>query len=93
MESVIKIMDMNAQIFYHFLLIKSPMIFFLSYRKIALTVILTRAGLGLDPIKLKKLSWAVLRLAFTPCVCEAITVGIVSHFLLGFPWKWSLMLG
>lgn len=62
-------------------------------RKLALTVILLRAGLGLDIVKLRKLSFAVLRLAFTPCLCEAITVGIVSHFLLGFPWTWSLMLG
>ncbi|XP_062580508.1 sodium/hydrogen exchanger 9B2-like [Saccostrea cucullata] len=62
-------------------------------RKLALTVILLRAGLGLDIVKLRKLSFAVLRLAFIPCLCEAITGGIVSHFLLGFPWAWSLMLG
>ncbi|KAL3831361.1 hypothetical protein ACJMK2_023114 [Sinanodonta woodiana] len=62
-------------------------------RKMAQTVILTRAGLGLDPMKLRKLSWPILRLAFIPCLAEAITVGIVSHFLLGFPWRWSLMLG
>ncbi|CAG2225679.1 SLC9B1_2 [Mytilus edulis] len=61
--------------------------------KIALTVILTRAGLGLDIVKLRKLSWAVLRLALLPCTCEIITVGIASHFILGFPWIWSLMLG
>jgi len=63
------------------------------FRKLALTVILTRAGLGLDIVKLRKLSWAVLRLAFLPCTAEIITVGIVSHFILGFPWKWSIMLG
>ncbi|XP_063411812.1 sodium/hydrogen exchanger 9B2-like [Mytilus trossulus] len=62
-------------------------------RKIALTVILTRAGLGLDIVKLRKLSWAVLRLALLPCTCEIITVGVASHFILGFPWIWSLMLG
>ncbi|XP_045179332.2 sodium/hydrogen exchanger 9B2-like isoform X1 [Mercenaria mercenaria] len=62
-------------------------------RKVALTVILTRAGLGLDVIKLKKLSWAVLRLAFIPCAAEIVTTAVVSHFLLGFPWAWSLMLG
>ncbi|XP_061197151.1 sodium/hydrogen exchanger 9B2-like [Saccostrea echinata] len=62
-------------------------------RKLALTVILLRAGLGLDIVKLRKLSFAVLRLAFIPCLSEAITGGIVSHFLLGFPWAWSLMLG
>jgi hypothetical protein len=63
------------------------------FRKVALTVILTRAGLGLDIIKLKKLSWAVLRLAFIPCAAEIMTSAVVSRFLLGFPWAWSLMLG
>ncbi|KAK3087377.1 hypothetical protein FSP39_005190 [Pinctada imbricata] len=62
-------------------------------RKLALTVILTRAGLGLDIPKLRRLSFAVLRLAFLPCIAEAITVAIASHFLLGFSWTWSLMLG
>ncbi|CAC5368291.1 SLC9B1_2 [Mytilus coruscus] len=51
------------------------------------------AGLGLDIVKLRKLSWAVIRLAFLPCTFEIITVGIASHFILGFPWIWSLMLG
>ncbi|KAL3831362.1 hypothetical protein ACJMK2_023115 [Sinanodonta woodiana] len=62
-------------------------------KKIALTILLTRMGMGLDTGKLRKLSWPILRLAFIPCLAEAITVGIVSHFLMGFPWRWSLMLG
>ncbi|XP_052237809.1 sodium/hydrogen exchanger 9B2-like [Dreissena polymorpha] len=62
-------------------------------RKVALTVILTRAGLGLDLVKLRKMWLAVVRLAFLPCTAEIITVGVVSHFLLGFPWVWSMMLG
>ncbi len=28
-----------------------------------------------------------------PCIAEACTVGIVAHFLLGFPWLWGFMLG
>ena len=28
-----------------------------------------------------------------PCIAEACTVGLVSHFLLGFPWLWGFMLG
>jgi hypothetical protein len=33
------------------------------------------------------------RLAFLPCLAEAGVVGVVSHWLLGLPWLWSLMLG
>lgn len=64
-----------------------------SLRSLALIVILTRAGLGLDPVALKQLSFGVLRLAFIPCLVEATTVGITSHFLLGLPWSWGFMLG
>lgn len=56
-------------------------------------VILTRAGLGLDPQALKKLSGGVFRLAFIPCLVEATTAAVFSHLLLGFPWAWGFMLG
>ncbi|CAE1272954.1 SLC9B1_2 [Acanthosepion pharaonis] len=62
-------------------------------RNTALTVILIRAGLGLDPEALKKLSFAVVRLAFSPCLTETVVAAIVSHFLLGLPWIWGFMLG
>ena len=60
---------------------------------LALVVILIRAGLSLDPVALRRLSCVVFRLAFSPCVAESITVAVASHFLLGFPWVWGLMLG
>ncbi|ESP00110.1 hypothetical protein LOTGIDRAFT_63379, partial [Lottia gigantea] len=62
-------------------------------RAIALVIILTRAGLGLDPQALKKLSFVVLRLAALPCLCEAVTVGVAAWGILGFPWSWAFMLG
>ncbi|XP_043228018.1 sodium/hydrogen exchanger 9B2-like isoform X2 [Amphibalanus amphitrite] len=62
-------------------------------RNMALMVILTRAGLGLDAAALRRLSLVVLRLAFTPCLCETLTVGVAAHLLLGFPWIWAFMLG
>ncbi|XP_069123736.1 sodium/hydrogen exchanger 9B2-like [Argopecten irradians] len=62
-------------------------------RQIALTVILIRAGLGLDPKALRKLSFTVLRLAFIPCLAECCAEAIAAHFLLGFPWEWGFMLG
>ncbi|XP_049949549.1 sodium/hydrogen exchanger 9B2-like [Schistocerca serialis cubense] len=64
-----------------------------SLRKIAMTVILIKAGLGLDAQALKRLSLVVIRLAFIPCLFEASTVGLVSHYLLDFPWLWGFLLG
>ena len=59
----------------------------------ALVVILLRAGLGLDPVALRSLSFVVLRLAFVPCIVETTVVAVVTHYLLGFPWLWGFMLG
>lgn len=62
-------------------------------RSTALVVILLRSGLGLDLDALKRLKCTVLRLAFMPCILEAVTVAVVSHVLLGLPWVWSFQLG
>ena len=62
-------------------------------RNMALGVILIRAGLGLDPVALRRLSCGVARLAFLPCLTEAVCAAITSHFLLGFPWTYGFMLG
>ncbi|KAL8579403.1 hypothetical protein ACOMHN_026768 [Nucella lapillus] len=62
-------------------------------RQIALAIILVRAGLGLDPAALRRLSLVVIRLAFSPCLAESITDGIASHLILGFPWVWGFILG
>ncbi|XP_042368223.1 sodium/hydrogen exchanger 9B2-like [Plectropomus leopardus] len=62
-------------------------------RNIALAIILTRAGLGLDPSALSRLKAVCVRVAIGPCVVEACIVAIVSHFLLGLPWVWGFILG
>ncbi|XP_054457514.1 sodium/hydrogen exchanger 9B2 isoform X2 [Anoplopoma fimbria] len=62
-------------------------------RNVALSIILTRAGLGLDPSALSRLKAVCLRLAIGPCVVEASIVAVVSHFLLGLPWVWGFILG
>lgn len=62
-------------------------------RNIALTVILTRAGLGLDGAALRKLSKSVLLLAFLPCLMETLTVGVAAYVIMGFPWLWGFLLG
>uniref|UniRef100_A0AAQ5Z0H4 Cation/H+ exchanger transmembrane domain-containing protein n=1 Tax=Amphiprion ocellaris TaxID=80972 RepID=A0AAQ5Z0H4_AMPOC len=62
-------------------------------RNIALSIILTRAGLGLDPSALRRLKAVCVRLAIGPCVVEACCVAVVSHLLLGLPWTWGFILG
>ena len=34
----------------------------------------------------------VFRLAFIPCLTEAATVAVASHFLLDLPWLWGFMM-
>ncbi|XP_064877250.1 sodium/hydrogen exchanger 9B2-like [Oncorhynchus nerka] len=62
-------------------------------RNIALAIILTRAGLGLNPSALRRLKAVCVRLAVGPCTVEASTVAVMSHFLMGLPWVWGFILG
>ncbi|XP_058693556.1 sodium/hydrogen exchanger 9B2-like isoform X3 [Poecile atricapillus] len=62
-------------------------------RNIALSIILTRAGLGLDPKALKKLKAVCLRLAFGPCLSETGTAAVLAYLLLHLPWQWGFILG
>ncbi|XP_069778956.1 sodium/hydrogen exchanger 9B2-like [Narcine bancroftii] len=64
-----------------------------SLRSIALAIILTRAGLGLDAKALRKLKAVCLRLAFVPCLVEACVCAVLGHYLLKLPWAWSFILG
>ncbi|KAJ6668863.1 hypothetical protein lerEdw1_012349 [Lerista edwardsae] len=65
----------------------------ISLRNMALSIILALAGLGLDPKALNKLKAVCLRLSFMPCVIEACSAAVVSHFLMHLPWVWGFMLG
>jgi NhaP-type Na+/H+ or K+/H+ antiporter len=60
---------------------------------IALVIILIRAGLEMDPAALKRLSGMVIRLTIVPALVEATSMAVTSHFLLGLPWIWSILLG
>lgn len=64
-----------------------------SLRSIALSVILVRAGLGLDSKALKKLKGVCVRLSMDPCLVEACTSALLVHFLMGLPWQWAFILG
>ncbi|CAG0919157.1 unnamed protein product [Notodromas monacha] len=62
-------------------------------RTFALLIILTRAGLGLQPKTLKQMPGTVLALSLLPNLAEASTVAVTAKFLLGFPWSHAFMLG
>ncbi|KAG8224169.1 hypothetical protein J437_LFUL002290 [Ladona fulva] len=59
----------------------------------ALTLILIRAGLGLDPAALKRLGLGMICLSFIPCITELIGEAVIAHFTLKLPFLWSLLLG
>lgn len=65
----------------------------LCYRDMSLAVILLKAGLGLDPVALRKLSGTVLSLAVCPGLMEALAVALMTHYFLDYPWLWGLALG
>ncbi|KAM9330487.1 sodium/hydrogen exchanger 9B2 [Gastrophryne carolinensis] len=62
-------------------------------RNIALAIILTRAGLGLDSKALRKLKAVCFRLSLVPCFTESCCAALLSYFLLGLPLSWAFMLG
>lgn len=62
-------------------------------RKIALTIILIRAGLEMDPQAFKKVYKTVLKLGLVPWAFECVTVAVLTYFFLGLPWLWAFALG
>lgn len=62
-------------------------------RKIALVIILTRAGLDLDPNALKRQKVTVPKLGLIPWVVEATVVAVLTTYLLHLPWIWGFLLG
>ena len=62
-------------------------------RRVALVVILTRAGLSLNADVLKQRKFVVARLAFLPSLAEVCVEAISAHFLLDMPWDWAFMTG
>lgn len=63
------------------------------FRKVALVIILIRAGLDLDPVALRRLKFTVLKLGLVPWAVEAIIMALTSHFFLDLPWNWAFLLG
>ncbi|XP_029044926.1 sodium/hydrogen exchanger 9B2 isoform X1 [Osmia bicornis bicornis] len=62
-------------------------------RKIALVIILTRAGLDLDPNALKRLRVTVPKLGLIPWIVETIVVATLTSHFLELPLVWGFLLG
>ncbi|KDR15092.1 sodium/hydrogen exchanger 9B2 [Zootermopsis nevadensis] len=62
-------------------------------RKVALVIILTRAGLDLDPAALKRLRITVPKLGLVPWLVECVVVAVMTHYLMDLPWIWGFLLG
>ena len=62
-------------------------------RKIALIIILIRAGFGINREALRKIGFSALRLSFIPVVFEGMTVMLIGEWLLGLTTVESGMLG
>lgn len=73
-------------------IINNHVIFFFS-SKFALVIILTRAGLDLDPAALKRLKITVPKMGLIPWFAEAAVIAVLSKYLLGLPWIWGILLG
>uniref|UniRef100_A0A452RS00 Solute carrier family 9 member B1 n=1 Tax=Ursus americanus TaxID=9643 RepID=A0A452RS00_URSAM len=44
-------------------------------------------------VALKHLKRVCFRLAIGPCLMEACSTAVISHFLMNFPWQWGFLLG
>ncbi len=62
-------------------------------RTLALVVVLSRAGLSLDFIELKKIGRPALLLCFVPALFEILALGILGQIFLGLSLTESLLLG
>lgn len=66
---------------------------FFYFRRIGLVIILTRAGLDLDPGVMRRLFATILKIGLLPWTVEAGVVAVFSNFFLQMPWMWCILLG
>lgn len=64
-----------------------------SLRKIAVMIILMKAGLGLDKDKLAQQGKVAIKLGILPAFCEAIVISFLAIFFFNFDWATGLLLG
>lgn len=62
-------------------------------RRFALVIILTRAGLEMDPNAFKRIYVTILKLGLVPWTVECVLCAVLSRYLLDLPWMWAFALG
>ena len=62
-------------------------------RMIALTIILLRAGLGLNKDLLLEVGWTAFRMSFIPCILEGVLATLAAYYLLQLPFTQAGLLG
>lgn len=62
-------------------------------RTLAVTIVLMKAGLGLDRDKLSRQGSVALRLGFLPATFEALAVALLATFIFNFDFPTGLLLG
>lgn len=71
-----------------------PLLLSVYLRNICMSIVLTRAGLGLDLNSLKVVGGTTLSLASIPCVLEALVVaGLCKWFRPSVPWAFCFCMG
>jgi NhaP-type Na+/H+ or K+/H+ antiporter len=53
-------------------------------QKLALIIILIRAGLGINKDDLKKVGGAAIKISFIPCILEGFTIAFLAIYVFGF---------
>lgn len=51
------------------------------------------AGLGVDLSAAKEYIFSIVKLTFIPMIAEVGIVATLSHYLMGMPWIWGVLLG
>ncbi|XP_026326441.1 sodium/hydrogen exchanger 9B1-like isoform X2 [Hyposmocoma kahamanoa] len=62
-------------------------------RKIALTILLIRAGMDLDPHALRKHFLTVIKLSLLPWTFEFVLCAVMVFYFIDLPWDWAFLLG
>lgn len=63
------------------------------FRELALVNIMLLAGLGVDLSAAKEYLFSIVKLTFIPMAVEVVAVATLSHYLMGMPWIWAVLLG
>ncbi|KAK9510605.1 hypothetical protein O3M35_005350 [Rhynocoris fuscipes] len=63
------------------------------FRYVAISVTITKGGLGFDVGTVLKHKWTIFRYSFIYNNIEALVLAVLAKYVLNFPWLWSFMFG